>query len=392
MITQHRLSGAIHNGRVVSHIRHYHDHRTVWKDVYYSNRRLFSTYSPFFKRDISSSQTHWQHRNESKGPKLDKSPDSASDSTNSQIIDVSKYANLRDDYQMPKYPIILCHGFSGFDKLITIPSLKLKDWFTSGPNKTDTELAKSGNSTGIELFEYWHGIKKELRSRGAKVIVAKVPPFASLETRSKILNEFIEDKVKRKLIPISEDHEKSSSGKVKVNLIAHSMGGLDCRYLISKLEQENYEVVSLTTVSTPHRGTYAADYALLNVPSKFVAKFFPSINQLTLANAMKLNEEVKDDPKVKYFSYGSFFKPNPANFFYITWLIVNYKEGMNDGLVSLKSAKWGKYLGTLENVDHLDLINWLGTINRLKKVMGFKTFNPIAFYLDIANNLAKEGL
>src|SRR5690606_21994510 len=46
-----------------------------------------------------------------------------------------------------------------------------------------------------------------------------------------------------------------------VNLFAHSMGGLDSRFLISSLGYGD-RVASLTTLSTPHRGTAVADMAL----------------------------------------------------------------------------------------------------------------------------------
>lgn len=61
-------------------------------------------------------------------------------------------------------------------------------------------------------------------------------------------------------------------------------------------------------------------------------------------------------------------------------------EGPNDGLVSVESSKWGEYKGTLDNVSHLDLINWT---NRLRwyiwELTGGKqrNFNAIAFYLHI---------
>ncbi|KAF9102493.1 hypothetical protein BGX29_004542 [Mortierella sp. GBA35] len=38
------------------------------------------------------------------------------------------------------------------------------------------------------------------------------------------------------------------------------MGGLDCRYLISHLHDKNYDVKSLTTLSTPHRGSPVMDW------------------------------------------------------------------------------------------------------------------------------------
>ena len=38
--------------------------------------------------------------------------------------------------------------------------------------------------------------------------------------------------------------------------------------------------------------------------------------------------------------------------------VISRVEGPNDGLVSVASAQWGSYKGTLVNVSHLDLINW----------------------------------
>jgi triacylglycerol lipase len=67
----------------------------------------------------------------------------------------------------------------------------------------------------------------------------------------------------------------------------------------------------------------------------------------------------------------------------------------NDGIVSVESAKWGNYVGTLDQVDHLDLINWTNKTKRVVDKLLFNEdskFNAIALYLDIANNLAKEGV
>ena len=50
------------------------------------------------------------------------------------------------------------------------------------------------------------------------------------------------------------------TGCGKVNIIAHSKGGLDARYAISKLGMAPY-VASLTTMNTPHRGCRFVDYA-----------------------------------------------------------------------------------------------------------------------------------
>lgn len=68
-------------------------------------------------------------------------------------------------------------------------------------------------------------------------------------------------------------------------------------------------------------------------------------------------------------------------------------EGPNDGLVSVASSQWGTYKGTLVGVSHLDLINWTNRLRWLvwELVGNKRTFNAIAFYLDIADMLAKEG-
>jgi hypothetical protein len=67
------------------------------------------------------------------------------------------------------------------------------------------------------------------------------------------------------------------------------------------------------------------------------------------------NPNTPNDPTVDYYSYG-------ANATFPSWSILNLpagwvkeKEGMNDGLVSVNSAKWGKYIKTLEGADHWDL-------------------------------------
>jgi len=45
---------------------------------------------------------------------------------------------------------------------------------------------------------------------------------------------------------------------------------------------------------------------------------------------------------------------NPLYFFH---KMIHTAEGDNDGLVSIRSANWGEYLGTIEG-DHMEIINW----------------------------------
>src|SRR5260370_31451459 len=90
----------------------------------------------------------------------------------------------------PRYPVVLAHGFLGFDEL---------------------EL-------GWHRHAYFRGIAARLEQIGAKVYSPRVPPAASIATRADRLGALI------RALPDE-----------RVNIVAHSMGGLDARYAISQL-------------------------------------------------------------------------------------------------------------------------------------------------------------
>lgn len=171
--------------------------------------------------------------------------------------------------------------------------------------------------------------------------------------------------------------------------------------------------MSLTTIATPHRGSAFAD-VLLNELGASVPVFYRllhrlgihtgAFDQLTREYMTKtFNPNTPDIPSVRYFSYGATYVPRFTSVFHRSGGIIAREEGHdgerapNDGLVSVESSKWGTYKGTLIDVNHLDLINWT---NRLRwwfrewiwgANLGQK-FNAVAFYLDVADMLAKEGL
>ena len=327
----------------------------------------------------------------------------------------------REHYATPRYPLVLCHGFSGFDQMLQLPAagmLPFTDRFkllyggSSAPalppadgssHAASSKTEKITQNMGVDnksiaekgkyLIEYWNGVKSNLEAHGCTVLVAKVPPFESIEHRASMLDKFI-----RKSVPqIRLRHHIPKDEPVKLNLVAHSMGGLDCRYLI--FQQQNspeprppYKIMSLTTISTPHRGTSAADFALKYFPASLIRSNFPSIFQLSTKYAGKFNSVVTNDPSVKYFSYGAQMHPYPGSIFLVSWKIISDKEGPNDGMVSLKSCQWGHFVGYLDDVDHADLINWMGLVKKTKMALGIPNFNPKYFYLEIADNLAKNGL
>ncbi|KAH9900222.1 putative triacylglycerol lipase [Xylariomycetidae sp. FL2044] len=276
-----------------------------------------------------------------------------------------EYAHIREDYATPKHPIVLAHGLLGF-----------------------AELRVAG--AWLPAIHYWRGISDALRASGAEVITATVPPSASIEDRA---------------AKLAADISSAAAGK-SVNIIAHSMGGLDARYMISRLQPKDVDVKSLVTVASPHRGSAFADYLLDEIGAETLPTIYKFVEGVGMATGAfeqltqkymlnTFNSSIPDDPFVRYFSYGATVDRLPLfSPFRQSHRIITEAEGPNDGLVSVASSQWGSYKGTLVGVSHLDLINWTNRLKwTLRKMMGQPpTFNAIAFYLDIADMLAKEDL
>lgn len=230
----------------------------------------------------------------------------------------------------PKYPIVLAHGLMGF-----------------------AELRLAGQ--WLPGIQYWHGIGDALRMNGVEVITTSVPPSGTIEDRA---------------AKLAEDIAQAAGAGKSVNIIAHSMGGLDARYMISKLQPHNVSVKSLVTIASPHRGSAFADHLLDQIgPSRLpgiyklvrgVGLDTGAFTQLTRKYMTEeFNPNTPDDPDVRYFSYGAVNSLPPLlSPFRQPHRIISQIEGPNDGLVSVESAVWGTYKGTLLNVSHLDLINW----------------------------------
>lgn len=327
-----------------------------------------------------------------------------------------KYRTLRDDYRPPKYPLVLCHGLSGFDTLtlLRFPPIQKehvsKNYEESHPNsekshgkgnqyETDLQsVSEQVTSNASILVNYWHGIEQALTKAGAKVIIAKVPPFATISERAQLLDQLLTD-------TFANSPERDAKERVKINLVGHSMGGLDARYLISQIQTKDspYEVVSLTTVSTPHHGSEVADFVMRLVrKDPLLEKLCPkAIPQLTTHYMSEFNSRVQNDPSVTYFSYGALMHPSGIRLFRATYEILKSEiranggvDTENDGMVSVRLSMWGNYLGTLDDVDHLDLINWTNRVRATVDELVFNqspSFNPIALYLDIADNLSQRG-
>ena len=158
------------------------------------------------------------------------------------------------------------------------------------------------------------------------MILTSVPPSASIEERAAKLSHDIEEKA----------HGKS------VNIVAHSMGGLDARYMISRLKPPNVNVLSLTTVASPHRGSAFADYVFEQIGPENLPRMYRALqlmrietgafSQLTRRYMVRdFNPKTPDREGVRYFSYGAMATPPLWSAFRRPHRIVEAEEGPNDG-------------------------------------------------------------
>ncbi len=271
-----------------------------------------------------------------------------------------------------RYPIVLFHGFGA-----------------------------AGIFAGTD---YFFQIRDVLEGQGYLVRNPDAEPFASSEDRAEDwaanLQSLIESGVGRRF-----------------NVIAHSQGGLDARYLISALGWGD-RIVALDMIGTPNRGTVVADVlsgtitdgpvdqGIVDAASQAFADLYGIGNgSQSLATAMAalttekltaFNAEVEDDSRVYYRSWagvtcgalepacqdahgGEVVEPLLGLLYLIPWTY-----GLpNDGMVPTESAPWGDFRGEI-NADHADEIGQFEDAAN-------PAFDHRAFYLDEARQLAAMG-
>ena len=265
-------------------------------------------------------------------------------------------------YCSTQYPLVLIHG------------IFFRDW---------------------KLVNYWGRIPDALAQHEAVLFYGNQQSSASLAGSAAELKQRVQEVLKE-------------TGAEKVNIIAHSKGGLDARYAISCLGMGQY-VASLTTINTPHRGSVLADKLIQIAPDKFIlavgrnydklyAKlgdnqpdFFSGVSDLTEEKCQALNEIMPDDPNVYYQSVASkmrtrFSAPFPLNAGYS---IIKPLRGDNDGLVATDSMAWGHFLGVFSaigkrGISHADIVDlWR------KDVSGF---DVCELYVNLVHQLKEQGL
>eukprot|EP01103_Thecamoeba_quadrilineata_P016396 TRINITY_DN5470_c0_g1_i1.p1 TRINITY_DN5470_c0_g1~~TRINITY_DN5470_c0_g1_i1.p1 ORF type:complete len:214 (-),score=27.88 TRINITY_DN5470_c0_g1_i1:80-721(-) len=190
-------------------------------------------------------------------------------------------------------------------------------------------------------------IPEDLTSQGCRVFSFKVPRYLSVYTRAQCLKD--------QIVNLAETNNLK-----KFNLIAHSMGGLDARHFITNLDGHHL-VASLTTLGTPHHGSYCCDIFVnsISTPLDLKTRMGLEAHHNITVKFMKevFNPQTPDHPEVAYFSFGGAKKLSQLHPLFISQLILNKYEGENDGLVALESSKWGEFVSRLP-LDHAEMINW----------------------------------
>src|SRR5260370_8408641 len=210
----------------------------------------------------------------------------------------------------PGFAVVLADGFLGFDEV----------------------------ALGWQRHAYFRGIGARLEQMGAKVYSPRVPGVASIATRAESLAALIR-----------------SLPDERVNIVAHSMGGLDARYAISQLGLSG-KVASLITIGTPHLGTPLADMGskMLARIVRMLARFIdlPPFFDLTTAGMERFNRQVPDAPGVAYASVvGRSAKLRTHPLLSAPHGDLSKHARANDGLVPSASQPWGDVVQEIE-ADH----------------------------------------
>jgi pimeloyl-ACP methyl ester carboxylesterase len=263
-----------------------------------------------------------------------------------------------------RFPIVLVHGWTGFENI--------------GP------------------LTYFYNVREDLEALGYPIATAVLDPYNSVDVRGEQLLAFV-------------DATLANQRARKIDLIGHSQGGIDSRYVASEAGgARGGQIGALITIGTPHQGTPFTDIALGLLPGPteqtlaFLLNFLGATQEQesdVLASLYTLSETYMqdefnvvfvDDPRVEYWSWmgetcvgglGCDDILDPLLVF--SYQTIAALAGPNDGLVPESSAPWGEYLGLIP-ADHIDEIGQIAGVTS-------PAYDHIEFFRDNARMLRENA-
>jgi triacylglycerol lipase len=287
------------------------------------------------------------------------------------------------NYAKTQYPIVLAHGFLGADSYLGI-------------------------------LDYWYGIEDYIENKGGTVYVTEVSPANSSTARGEEL-----------IVLLDDIRAIRGQPNLKFNLIGHSQGGLDVRY-VGGVRSDL--VASITTVGSPHLGVDLVDQfgggtaglegliAFLGGAVELLWGLLGNDNPVDMLAALETFSPsamaaFNSDPvfgkgmPASYCGEGESVSSTPAGprrnyswtgddpytnifdpldpLFLISSLLF---DEANDGLVEVCSAHFGDVLRDNYRMNHLDEVNQILGLTAL-----FET-NPRTVFRNHANRLKNAGL
>jgi triacylglycerol lipase len=222
-------------------------------------------------------------------------------------------------------------------------------------------------------IEYFRGVAEHLREKSLKVFVPELDPTQGIEFRGSQLRDQI----------IAAQKAGTLNPNEKTHIIAHSMGGLDSRFMLSPVNPDRIQtdVRSLTTISTPHLGSEIAD--IVDSPEKLnpfphlgfgpfgnpledaldaIGISLNGLRDLTTARCTAFSTKYRNNPSTAYFSSAgsgrASFPPTSSPLLLFHKFIEALTGLENDGLVSIVSASWGTFDVTTWPADHAEEVGY----------------------------------
>jgi len=297
---------------------------------------------------------------------------------------------LTTSYNATKYPIVMVHGFFGWNRL-------------------------------IGSYDYFNGVPQTYMGNGAEVFATKTSSVNSSEVRGEQLLKQI-------------NYVTAITGSPKVNLMGHSQGGIDSRYIATVVPNK---VASVTEVSSPNQGTLTSDFIKKNLLdsnnagvqlgnkiliaaveavgfTEDVLSGVPldqlqeqsALNFVNTTNTASIAEfntkypapipstycgqptATKAPNGVPYYSWagtGNLTNVLDASDYVLSLAALTHNGIPNDGLVDYCSTRVGYVIRDDYRMNHLDTINQLFGLSSLLET------NPLTVYSTQANRLKKAG-